>query len=58
MRHVGFAALDDLKRLTVPTVYRAVEMRHGRGKATATPAALAEWNDLLLEVKAKGGAKE
>lgn len=55
------AALDDLKRLTVPTIYRAieraVEVRHGRGNVTATPAALTEWNELLLELKAKGGAK-
>ena len=55
------AALDDLKRLTVPTIYRAieraVEIRRGRGKCAASPAALAEWNELLLELKKKGGAK-
>jgi len=55
------AALDDLKRLTVPTIYRAieraVEIRHGRGKCAASPAALVEWNELLQELKKKGGAK-
>lgn len=51
------AALDDLKRLTVGTIYRAVERavecRRGRGKPSATPAALSTWNNLLLEIKAK-----
>ena len=51
------AALDDLKRLTVPTVWKAVlratELQHGRADTSATPAALAAWNELLLEIKAK-----
>lgn len=51
------ASLDDLKRLTVPTIYRAVaravEVQHGSGKATASPTALVAWNNLLLEIKAK-----
>ena len=52
------AALDDLKRLTVPTLYRAVaravELRHGRGTPAASPAAVAAWNVLLQEIKSKG----
>ena len=52
------ASLDDLKRLTVPTIYRAlsraVEIRHGTGKPVASPAALTAWNELLLEIKNKG----
>jgi hypothetical protein len=55
------APLDDLKRLTVPTIYRAVEraieLRHGRGKPSASPAALATWNELLMELRKKGVAK-